>query len=105
MGIVNIEDELHDQVRKALEPYGVDQLGIVIPHQVNLRIIEAAAERLEMPMDKFFVNIDRYGNTSAASVPIALKEASEAGRLEKGKLVCLVAFGAGLTWGHSLLRW
>ena len=95
-------DEL---VRTAMEPYGYDQLGLVVPHQVNQRIIEAAAERLGLPMDRFFVNIDRYGNTSAASVPIALKEARDQNKLESGKIVCMVAFGAGLTWGHILLRW
>jgi 3-oxoacyl-[acyl-carrier-protein] synthase-3 len=94
-----------DLVATALAPYGHDELGLVIPHQVNKRIIEAAAERLGLSMDHFFVNIERYGNTSAASVPIALKEARDANRLVPGKLVCLVAFGAGLTWGHALLRW
>ena len=92
-------------VSTSMEPYGYDELGIVIPHQVNMRIIEAAAERLELPMDKFFVNIHKYGNTSAASVPIALKEARDANLLEPGKIICLVAFGAGLTWGHMLMRW
>ncbi len=92
-------------VSTSMAPYGYEQLGLVIPHQVNQRIIEAAAERLELPMDKFFVNIERYGNTSAASVPIALKEAHEENMLESGKVICMCAFGAGLTWGHILLRW
>ena len=92
-------------VREAMEPYGYEQLGLVIPHQVNQRIIEAAAERLELPMDYFFVNIAKYGNTSAASVPLAMTEALEEGKLEPGKIVCTVAFGAGLTWGHALFRW
>lgn len=95
----------HELVSTSLEPYGYDQLGLVVPHQVNQRIIEAAAERLELPMDKFFVNIDRYGNTSAASVPIALREARDQEKLESGKIICMVAFGAGLTWGHILVRW
>ena len=73
--------------------------------QVNNRIIEAAVERLDVSMDKVMVNIERYANTSAATVPIALDEAAREGRLEKGKLVVLVAFGAGVTWGASLLRW
>ncbi|MBK8976994.1 MAG: ketoacyl-ACP synthase III [Planctomycetes bacterium] len=94
-----------DLVEKALAPYGDDELGLVVPHQVNLRIIESAAEQCGLPMDRVFVNIDRYGNTSAASVPLALYEARAAGRLVPGKLVCCVAFGAGLTWGHVLLRW
>jgi 3-oxoacyl-[acyl-carrier-protein] synthase-3 len=92
-------------VETALRPYGYDQLGLVVPHQVNQRIIEAAAERAGLPMDRFYVNIADYGNTSAASVPIALSEAATAGRLPKGKIVCMVAFGAGLSWGHVLLRW
>jgi 3-oxoacyl-[acyl-carrier-protein] synthase-3 len=77
----------------------------VIPHQANRRIIETMAERLEVPLDRFFINLDRYGNTSAASIPIALDEAARAGRLRPGGLVLLVAFGAGLTWGAALLRW
>ena len=69
------------------------------------RIIDAARERLDLPEDAFFVNIDRFGNTSAASVPVALDEALRAGRVQKGKLAIFVAFGAGLTWGGSLVRW
>ncbi|HVY62372.1 MAG TPA: beta-ketoacyl-ACP synthase III [Planctomycetota bacterium] len=80
-------------------------LSAVIPHQVNQRIIEAAAERLEIPLERIVVNIDRYGNTSAGSVPIALDEAVRAGRLKPGDLACLVAFGAGLSWGAALVRW
>ncbi len=94
-----------DAVKNALAPYPPEELGLLVPHQVNQRIIESAAEQAGIPMDKIFVNIDRYGNTSAASVPIALSEAFEQGRMEKGKLVCAVAFGAGLTWGHVLFRW
>ena len=92
-------------VRSVIEEYGVDQIGVIIPHQVNQRIIEAAMEQIGLPMDLVFCNIDRYGNTSAASVPIALREAYDAGRLEKGKLVVMPAFGAGMAWGHTVLRW
>ena len=94
-----------DMVAKAMEPYGYDQLGLIVPHQVNLRIIEAAADRLNLPSSLFFTNIANYGNTSAASVPIALHEAQTAGRLVDGKIICLVAFGAGMCWGHTLIRW
>ena len=94
-----------DLVERAMEPYGMDQLGLVVPHQVNARIIENAAERVGVSMDKVYVNIDRYGNTSAASVPIALCEARAEGRFEEGKLICMIAFGAGMAWGHSLIRW
>src|SRR5690606_16084589 len=92
-------------VEKALAGHDRDELGLVVPHQVNLRIIESAAEQMGVPMDKILVNIDRFGNTSAASVPMALYEARETKRLVDGKLVCCVAFGAGLTWGHLLFRW
>ncbi|MCZ6601347.1 MAG: 3-oxoacyl-ACP synthase, partial [Acidobacteria bacterium] len=94
-----------DMVAKAMEPYGYDQLGLIVPHQVNQRIIEAAADRLNLPSDLFFTNIAKYGNTSAASVPLALHEAQTAGRLVEGKIICLVAFGAGMCWGHTLIRW
>ena len=76
-----------------------------MPHQVNLRIIESAMDRVGWGKERTVVNIDKYGNTSAASLPIALDEAHREGRLEKGKLVVFVAFGAGLTWGATLLRW
>jgi len=94
-----------DLVRGVVERYGRDQIGVIVPHQVNQRIIEAAMEQLGMPMDLVFSNIDRYGNTSAASVPIALREAYDAGRMQPGKLVVMPAFGAGMAWGHLLLRW
>lgn len=80
-------------------------LDLVIPHQANTRILEAAAKRLDMPQEKFFSNLDRYGNTSTASIPIALYEAAQQGRLKRGSLVALVGFGAGLTWGALALRW
>jgi 3-oxoacyl-[acyl-carrier-protein] synthase-3 len=94
-----------DLVEESMKPYGYEQLGLVIPHQVNLRIIEAAAERAGLDVRHFFTNIAKYGNSSAASVPIALAEAVEEGRLPKGKIACMVAFGAGMAWGHALLRW
>lgn len=92
-------------VREMLEGYSLDEVGAIVPHQVNKRIIDSALERLEIPPERVVVNIDRYGNTSAASVPIALDEVYRAGGLESGKLVVLAAFGAGLTWGGALLRW
>ena|ERR1700693_601881 len=81
-----------------------DQIGLVIPHQANLRIIRAVAERLKLPEEKVMVNIDRVGNTSGASIPIALDEAVRGGRVKPGDYVLLIAFGAGLTWGATLLR-
>ncbi len=80
-------------------------LKLFVPHQANMRIMDAAAKRLELPSDRMVVNIDRYANTTAATIPTALHQAKEAGRMEKGDLVLLSAFGAGLTWGTVLLRW
>jgi 3-oxoacyl-[acyl-carrier-protein] synthase-3 len=82
----------------------VDHLALVIPHQSNLRIIESACQKAGVPLDKVVVNIDRYGNTSAASVAVGLHEAMAEGRIKRGDLVMLVAFGAGLTWGSVLMR-
>ncbi len=81
-----------------------DQVALIIPHQSNLRIIESAMHKLSLPPEKAFVNIDRYGNTSAASVPIALDEARRAGRIKPGDHVLFVAFGAGLTWSSAVVR-
>ena len=80
-------------------------LSLVVPHQANLRIIHALAQYLELPYERVLVNVERYGNTSAASIPIALDEARRAGRLKSGDLLLLVAFGAGLTYGGALVRW
>ena len=77
----------------------------MVAHQANLRILEGVAERCKLPMSKFFLNIHRYGNTSSASIPIALDEALETGRVGEGATVMFVAFGAGLTWGAVTLRW
>jgi 3-oxoacyl-[acyl-carrier-protein] synthase-3 len=81
-----------------------DDVALLIPHQANSRIIEATAKRVKIPPERVFVNIQKYGNTSAASIPIALAEAKQEGRLRPGDLVLLVAFGAGFTWGSALLR-
>lgn len=81
------------------------QLSLLIPHQANLRIIQAIAQRLKLPMEKVVVNLDRYGNTSAASVPIALDEAVKAGRIRDGDYILLEAFGGGLTWASALIKW
>jgi 3-oxoacyl-[acyl-carrier-protein] synthase-3 len=83
----------------------IDDVDCFIPHQANIRIIEAAAQRLGQPMSKFFVNVERFGNTSSASVPVALYEAVEQGRVRNGDLVIFVAFGGGLTWGAATMRW
>ena len=84
---------------------GIADLDLLIPHQANLRISQMVAMGLELPEEKVFNNIQRYGNTTAASIPIALYEAVEEGRVRPGALVCLAAFGAGFTWGAALMRW
>ncbi len=92
-----------ESVRRAgLEP---DDIRLFIPHQANIRIIEAVAKGLDLPMDRMFVNLDKYGNTSAASVPIALAEAVNEGRVDVGDAICIVAFGAGFTSGAATIRW
>jgi 3-oxoacyl-[acyl-carrier-protein] synthase-3 len=85
--------------------FTADDLDLFIPHQANLRIIEAAVKRLKVPMEKVVINVDRYGNTGAASVYVAMEEAWSAKRLSAGDLVLLAAFGGGFTWGAALLRW
>jgi len=82
-----------------------DQVDLLVPHQANIRIIKATAARLKIPMDRVYINLERFGNTSAASVPIALDEAVRSGRIKPGDNVLSVAFGGGLTWGAILIRW
>ncbi|MBE3590278.1 MAG: ketoacyl-ACP synthase III [Firmicutes bacterium] len=96
-----------DAAEEALRRAGLTfaDVDLYVPHQANVRIIEASAKRFGLPMEKVWVNIDRYGNTSSASIPIALYEAHQAGRLHPGDVVLLVAFGGGLTWGAAVLRW
>jgi len=98
---------LEDITRRVIERAGVslDDISLIIPHQANLRIINAVGERLGIKPEKVFTNVDRYGNTSAASVPIALDEAIESGRIHDNDLVLLNACGGGLTWGANLIRW
>lgn len=93
--------------RQALERAGlsIDDVALFIPHQANGRIIESAVRDLKLPPEKVYSNLDRYGNTSAASIPIALCEAVEEGRLKPGDVVVCVGFGAGLTWGATVVRW
>jgi 3-oxoacyl-[acyl-carrier-protein] synthase-3 len=82
-----------------------EEIDLLVMHQANIRILQAAADRFGISMDKVPVNVDRYGNTSAASIPIALREAADQGRLRRGDVVVTVGFGAGLTWGANVLRW
>ncbi len=85
--------------------YCLEDINYMVPHQANIRIIEAAAKRLSLGMDRVYVNLDKYGNMSSASVPVALDEALKKGNIKAGDVVILVAFGGGLTWGASLIRW
>lgn len=93
--------------QQALEMAGLKtaDVALVIPHQANARIIGAIAERLGLPPERVFMNLDKYGNTSAATIPVALDEANKAGRLKKGDVILLVAFGGGFTWASSVVRW
>jgi len=97
---------MEDAARQVLDDAGLalEDVDILIPHQANIRIIDAVQERLGVPADRVIVNLDRYGNTSSASIPIALDEAARNGKMKKGDLVLLVAFGGGLTWGSVLFR-
>jgi 3-oxoacyl-[acyl-carrier-protein] synthase-3 len=92
---------------EALRRAGItaEEVDLLIPHQANVRIIEATAKHAGMPMDKVMVNVDRYGNTSSASIPLALDQAISEGRVKPGALLLLVAFGAGFTWGSAVIRW
>ncbi len=96
-----------DSALRALTAAGLTpgQLDLLVPHQANLRIIEAAAGRLDLPMEKVIVNIERYGNTSSASIPIALNEAVADGRIRRDDIIILTGFGAGLTWASCAVRW
>jgi 3-oxoacyl-[acyl-carrier-protein] synthase-3 len=96
-----------DAASKALERAGLtgEQVDLMVPHQANIRIIEATAEHAGIPMERVFVNVDRYGNTSSASIPLALDEARTCGRLKPGMITLLVTFGAGFAWGAAVLKW
>ncbi|MCM8808599.1 MAG: ketoacyl-ACP synthase III [Candidatus Omnitrophica bacterium] len=98
---------MSESVVKLLEKNRIkkEDISIIIPHQANLRIITGIAKNLEIPIEKFFINIEKYGNMSAACVPIALDEAVKTGKIKKGDLIITVAFGAGLTWAANLIKW
>ncbi|MDH5662343.1 MAG: ketoacyl-ACP synthase III [Elusimicrobiota bacterium] len=99
--------EMIKSVKRGLERCGlkIEDVALLIPHQANIRIIKALAKRLSLPADKVFVNIDKCANTSAATVAIALDEANRQGRIKKGDIIELVAFGAGFTWGSCVIKW
>lgn len=99
----NLVNLIKDTVKKC--GMVLEDVGLIIPHQSNLRIIKTAMRKLGLPMDKVYVNIDKYGNTSSASIPIAIDEARNSGRLKRGDIVILAAFGGGITWSSAILRW
>jgi 3-oxoacyl-[acyl-carrier-protein] synthase-3 len=98
---------LTDSVKEALahNNLGAGDVTHVIAHQANLRIIEAVMDRVGVPMEKAWINIDRYGNTSSASLPMTLDEANRAGRLKEGDTIMMMAIGAGMSWGSGVIRW
>ena len=100
--VQRFEELIEDAMRKC--ELTADRIKLIVPHQVNKRIIDSAMEKLGLGPEKAYVNIDKYGNTSAASIPIALDEAWRAGRISKGDIIVLVAFGAGLTWANAVIR-
>jgi 3-oxoacyl-[acyl-carrier-protein] synthase-3 len=99
--------KLSSAAETAMQTAGLttEQIDWVIPHQANIRIIEAVAKRCDIPMERFYINIDKVGNTSSASIPIALDEAVEAGRVRKGQNLLFCALGAGIAWGSAVVRW
>jgi 3-oxoacyl-[acyl-carrier-protein] synthase-3 len=103
----NAVQAMYGAAKEALKQCDLDisQIKCVIPHQANQRIIDAVGDRLGAKPEQLFVNLDRYGNTSAASVAIALDEAVKSGRVQRGDLILIVAFGAGLTWGAAVIEW
>jgi 3-oxoacyl-[acyl-carrier-protein] synthase-3 len=98
---------MDDAVRGLLqkEQISLDSVKLVIPHQANVRILNKLVERLDVPVDKVFINAPQYGNTSAASIPIALDEANRSGRIKENDLILFCSFGGGFTWGASLIKW
>lgn len=98
-----METMIREVVKKA--GFTLDDVDLIVPHQANNRILDSAAKRLNFPREKIYSNLERYGNTSAGTIPLALVDALNEGRIKKGDLIVLVGFGAGLTWGATILRW
>ena len=98
---------MEEAAQEAAKANGVamSDIDVFIPHQANMRILKAVSQRLGLAQEKLMINLDKFGNTSAASIPLALDEAVRSQRIQKGHLVLLAAFGAGLTWASALVRW
>jgi len=101
--VTRFPEVIHEALDKT--GYSIKDVDLVVPHQANLRITEAVAQRLGIGMDKMYSNIDKYGNTTAATIPICLSEAWQEGRIKEGSLVAIAAFGSGFTWASALIRW
>ena len=102
-GVLAMAEACDEALRRA--GVSIEDIDLLVPHQANIRIIEATAKQAGIPIEKVMVNIDRYGNTSSASIPLALDQATAEGRVRPGSLLLLVAFGAGFTWGSTVVRW
>jgi 3-oxoacyl-[acyl-carrier-protein] synthase-3 len=98
---------MEEATKEALDAnkLNMDDVDLFIPHQANMRILNAVSQRLGLAREKLMINLDRFGNTSAASIPLALDEAVREGRIHKGNVILLAAFGAGLTWASAVVRW
>ena len=98
---------MEEAIREAVAAHGlsIDDIDCLVPHQANIRILRAVGQRIGLPPDRIMINVDRYGNTSAASIPLALDEAAKNGTIREGSLVVMAAFGAGLTWASGVIRW
>lgn len=98
---------MEEAIREAVAAHGlaIDDIDCLVPHQANIRILRAVGQRVGLPLDRIVINVDRYGNTSAASIPLALDEAAKNGTIQEGDLVVMAAFGAGLTWASGVIRW
>ena len=94
-----------DGIKKISTVLPLDQIDIIIPHQANLRILKSAAKRSRIPFEKFYINIDHFANMSSASIPVAMDEAVRSGKIKCGDKIMMIGFGAGLTWGASLIEW
>ena len=98
---------MEEAIREAVAAHGlgIDDIDCLVPHQANIRILRAVGQRIGLPLDRIMINVDRYGNTSAASIPLVLDEAAKNGTIREGSLVVMAAFGAGLTWASGVIRW
>ena len=96
-----------DAITAVLQKEGltISDIALVVPHQANIRILKSLADHLDVPLEKIYINVHKYGNTSAATVPIAMDEANREGRLQQGDLLLICTFGGGFTWGAALVRW